>query len=150
MIIEDAERFGLSQLHQLRGRVGRGEYQSYCLLFTNSNIQYQLKKTHIDPKERKASIIRLKAMEETTDGFKISEIDLQLRGPGDILGTRQAGMPNFRYIDLITDGNIISLGRKVAQNILMEDPKLNKTENIVLKRTLKKYINTGKEFFGIA
>jgi ATP-dependent DNA helicase RecG len=150
MVIEDAERFGLSQLHQLRGRVGRGEHQSTCLLFTKSHFQYHLNKTNLDPKERKAAIIRLKAMEETTDGFKISEIDLQLRGPGDVLGTRQAGMPNFRYIDLITDGDIISLGRKVAKNLLADDPKLNKTDNIVLKRALKQYINTGKEFFGIA
>lgn len=150
MIIEDAERFGLSQLHQLRGRVGRGENQSTCLLFTKSYFQYQINKSNLDPKDRKAAIIRLKAMEETTDGFQISEIDLQLRGPGDVLGTRQAGMPNFRYIDLVNDSDIISLGRKVAKNLLADDPKLNKTDNIVLKRALKAYINTGKEFFGIA
>lgn len=150
MVIEDAERFGLSQLHQLRGRVGRGEHQSTCLLFTKSHFQYHLKNVNLDPKERKAAIIRLKAMEETTDGFRISEIDLQLRGPGDILGTRQAGLPNFKYIDLITDGDIISLGRKIAQNLLKDDPKLNKTDNIVLKRALRQYINSGKEFFGIA
>ncbi|OGU59428.1 MAG: ATP-dependent DNA helicase RecG [Ignavibacteria bacterium GWF2_33_9] len=150
MVIEEADRFGLAQLHQLRGRVGRGEHQSTCFLFTKNHFQYHMKSAKIDLQDRKAAIIRLKAMEETTDGFKISEIDLKLRGPGDVLGTRQAGMPHFKYIDLITDADIISFGRKIAQNLLKDDPKLNKVENIPLKRAVKAYINSGKEFFGIA
>jgi ATP-dependent DNA helicase RecG len=88
MIIEDAEKFGLSQLHQLRGRVGRGEHQSYCILFTKSNFQYKIKSKQADPNERIAAIKRLRTMEETNDGFKIAEVDLEIRGPGDMLGTR--------------------------------------------------------------
>jgi ATP-dependent DNA helicase RecG len=150
MVIEDAERFGLSQLHQLRGRIGRGESQSYCFLFTKDYFQFQLKKTKIDPKERKAAIIRLKAMEETSDGFKISEIDLELRGPGDIMGTKQSGLPDFHYLDLVNDGEIISLSRTIASNIIATDPNLVSLENNVLLRTLKKYINKDKSFLGIA
>jgi ATP-dependent DNA helicase RecG len=150
MVIENAERFGLSQLHQLRGRIGRGPYQSYCFLFTKDNFQYNLIKTKLDPKEQKAAIIRLKAMEETSDGFKIAEIDLQLRGPGDILGTRQSGLPYFRYLDIVNDVEIISFSRNLADNILKNDKDLSNKDNLILKMSLRKYLNKGKEFMGIA
>ncbi len=150
MVIENAERFGLSQLHQLRGRIGRGPYQSYCFLFAKENFQYHINKTKLDPKEQKAAIIRLKAMEETNDGFKIAEIDLQLRGPGDILGTRQSGLPNFRYLDIVNDSEIIALSRNLAENILKVDKDLSNPENYILKISLRKYLNKGREFMGIA
>ena len=90
MIVEHAERFGLSQLHQLRGRVGRDRHQSYCFLLYQSPLTDEARE-------------RLKAMTETTDGFEIAERDLRLRGPGDFFGTRQAGVPTFRMIDLVRD-----------------------------------------------
>src|SRR5262249_44899811 len=101
MIVEHAERFGLSQLHQLRGRVGRSGHQSYCCLV----YQYPLSE------EARG---RLKAMTETTNGFEIAERDLQLRGPGDFFGTRQAGVPTFRLIDLARDGELLDLARREA------------------------------------
>ena len=88
MVIESAERFGLSQLHQLRGRVGRGAEQSYCILMTGDKLSAESRK-------------RIKTMCETNDGFKISEVDMQLRGPGDILGTQQSGMVDFKRLDLV-------------------------------------------------
>ena len=94
MIVEHAERFGLSQLHQLRGRVGRDRHQSYCFLLYQSPLSE-------DARER------LKAMTETTDGFEIAERDLRLRGPGDFFGTRQAGVPTFRLIDLVRDRELL-------------------------------------------
>lgn len=150
MVIENAERFGLAQLHQLRGRVGRSDLQSYCFLFTKSEYQYHLWKTKIDPKEHKAAIVRLKAMETTNDGFKISEIDLQLRGPGDILGERQSGLPNFQFIDLVNDGDIISQARKVAMDIVAEDPHLTSERNKLLKKALQNYINNKQNYYRIA
>ena len=103
MIVEHAERFGLSQLHQLRGRVGRDRHQSYCFLL----YQYPLSD---EARER------LKAMTETTDGFEIAERDLLLRGPGDFFGTRQAGMPTFRLIDLVRDRELLEVaGREAAR-----------------------------------
>jgi len=150
MIIEDAEKFGLSQLHQLRGRVGRGEHQSYCILFTKSNFQYKIKSKHIDPNERIAAIKRLRTMEETTDGFKIAEVDLEIRGPGDILGTRQSGLPAFKFINLVEDIDIITKSREFAQGVLENDPKLNKIENAILKQSLKKYLSKDFDFYGIA
>ena len=100
MAIENAERFGLSQLHQLRGRVGRSELQSYCVL--------------VPQKANQVSLERLKVMEETNNGFIISEKDLQLRGPGEFLGTRQSGMLNFALADLVKDTKILELARKEA------------------------------------
>jgi ATP-dependent DNA helicase RecG len=101
MIVEHAERFGLSQLHQLRGRVGRGRYQSYCCLIYQSPLSEEARE-------------RLKAMTETTDGFEIAERDLRLRGPGDFFGTRQAGLPTFRMIDLVRDRDLLELAQTEA------------------------------------
>ncbi len=128
MVIENADRFGLSQLHQLRGRVGRGNDQSYCVLMTKDHFRY-----HLTPgmtqnearKERKAVIRRLQAMVDTTDGFRISEIDLELRGPGDLVGTRQSGLPEFKYANLVEDGTIIMEAREAAFAVVEEDPDLS-------------------------
>ena len=101
MIVEHAERFGLSQLHQLRGRVGRDRHQSFCFLLYQSPLSEEARE-------------RLKAMTETADGFEIAERDLRLRGPGDFFGTRQAGMPTFRLIDLVRDRPLLDLAQREA------------------------------------
>ncbi|HAA76726.1 TPA: DNA helicase RecG, partial [Candidatus Latescibacteria bacterium] len=113
MMIEHAERFGLSQLHQLRGRVGRGEAESYCILIADP-----------DEKLTEDAEARLNAMCETTDGFRISELDLEIRGAGQLFGTRQAGLPEFRYADLIRDQDLIEQARQVGDCIAETDPDL--------------------------
>ena len=120
MLIEGAERFGLSQLHQLRGRVGRGPYKSYCLLMISSE--------RVSP----ASYYRLKVLEETTDGFKIAEEDLKLRGPGELLGVKQSGVADFRVADLLKDREILESARDWAVRLVKEDPLLMKPENRLL------------------
>ncbi len=127
MLIEHAERFGLSQLHQLRGRVGRGRRQSYCILVTPSDINEVARQ-------------RMQAMEATTDGFKIAEEDLRLRGSGEFFGTRQHGMPDLRYADLVTDGKIIEAARKDAFALVETDPQLRRPEHASVRRQfLKKF-----------
>jgi ATP-dependent DNA helicase RecG len=110
MMIEGAERFGLSQLHQFRGRVGRGEHQSYCFLFMQN--------------ESETARQRLRAMVNHNSGFKLSEIDLELRGPGQLLGIRQSGIPDLKMASL-SDSKTISLAREAAASIIQEDPELN-------------------------
>ena len=121
IIIENAERFGLSQLHQLRGRVGRGSEQSYCILLSGDKLTAESRR-------------RLQAMVETNNGFELADFDLKLRGPGDMSGTRQSGMLDFRLIDLAKDEKIISYCREIAKNLLREDPTLEKDENIEIRR----------------
>ena len=111
MIIESAERFGLSQLHQLRGRVGRGAEQSYCILMTSDKMTQESRK-------------RIKTMVETNDGFRISEVDMELRGPGDILGTQQSGVIDFKKLDLMQDSNIIKAAKECVEKLLEADPLL--------------------------
>ncbi len=123
MVIEDAQRFGLAALHQLRGRVGRGEYKSYCVLKYNGNGQ--------NTKER------MKIMCETNDGFVISQKDLELRGSGDFFGTMQHGIPDFKIANLFTDMDILKLAQEVAIKIVNEDNKLEKQENKLLKELVK-------------
>ncbi|WP_332029507.1 ATP-dependent DNA helicase RecG, partial [Kaistella sp.] len=120
MIIESAERFGLSQLHQLRGRVGRGAEQSFCILMTSDKLSTE-------------SRTRIKTMTETNDGFKISEVDMQLRGPGDILGTQQSGVVDFKKLDLTADGKIIKASKAAVEHLLKKDPHLQNPENAGLK-----------------
>jgi ATP-dependent DNA helicase RecG len=120
MVIESAERFGLSQLHQLRGRVGRGADQSYCILMTGHKLSNDSK-------------IRLETMCGTNDGFEIAEVDLKLRGPGDIMGTQQSGVLNLQIADLVKDHDILSLARHHALKLLKEDPSLAKPEHAALK-----------------
>ncbi|MDH6252615.1 ATP-dependent DNA helicase RecG [Chryseobacterium sp. H1D6B] len=126
MVIESAERFGLSQLHQLRGRVGRGAEQSYCILMTSDKLSAE-------------SRTRIKTMTETNDGFKISEVDMQLRGPGDILGTQQSGVVDFKRLDLVKDAAIIKNTKNVVEKILEADPLLSRAENQVIKNYYLKY-----------
>ena len=112
MVIENAERFGLSQLHQLRGRVGRGPAQSYCILLTGYKLATETRK-------------RMETLIRTNDGFEIAEADLQLRGPGDIDGTQQSGMPfELKLADLAKDGKMLEIARNYAIEILTPDPKL--------------------------
>ena len=118
ILIETAERFGLSQLHQLRGRVGRGDHKSYCVLVAETSGEFAEE--------------RLKAMEKSYDGFELAEVDLKLRGPGDYLGTRQSGLPDFRIANL-NDTNIISSARNEAQKILNNDPSLYKNNKLRLE-----------------
>ena len=126
MIIENAERFGLSQLHQLRGRVGRGADQSYCILMTSHKLSQETRK-------------RLEIIVRTNDGFEISEADLQLRGPGDMEGTQQSGIAfDLKIANIAKDGQILQLARDIANEILDKDPELSLTENYVLNRQLQK------------
>lgn len=150
MLIEDAHRFGLSQLHQLRGRVGRSDLQSYCFLMTKEHYKFHLNKKEEDISERNAAIIRLKTMERTTDGFELAEVDLKLRGPGDIVGTKQSGLPDFTFLDLINDGELISIVKKVVEEILIEDNNLSKYDNQILKEELIFRFGKNKSFYNIA
>jgi ATP-dependent DNA helicase RecG len=125
MVIENAERFGLSQLHQLRGRVGRGGNQSYCILMSKYELSTEGRK-------------RLNAMVETNDGFEIANFDLQLRGPGDLQGTRQSGMLDFKIADLTKDEKLVAYTRNFAQQILDKDPDLSLPEHKRLAETLEK------------
>ncbi len=143
MVINDAFRFGLSQLHQLRGRVGRGKKQAYCILVTNDNAAINPKNVNLDFEymskseiEKNKSRIRLNAMVKYTDGFKLSEIDLKLRGPGDIFGTKQSGLPELKYADLVNDFEIIVKAKEEAFKIIEEDQKLKKPEHQKLKKIL--------------
>lgn len=145
MLIENSERFGLSQLHQLRGRVGRGSEQSYCLLATKDHFRYQLSKREEQAGERKATILRLKTMQETTDGFKIAEIDLELRGPGDVMGTRQSGLPEFVFANLVTDGAWIARAREEAFALVEADPQLRRPDHDVLRH---EFVRRYREDFG--
>ncbi|MEL6821857.1 MAG: helicase-related protein, partial [Calditrichota bacterium] len=124
MVIEHAERFGLSQLHQLRGRVGRGSQQSYCILMT-------------PPQLNQVAQERMAAMEATNDGFKIAEEDLRLRGSGEFFGTRQSGMPDLKYADLIHDLAIVQTAREDAFAIVEGDPHLRKPHNNYVLRHFK-------------
>ena len=128
MVIENAERFGLSQLHQLRGRVGRGEYDSYCILMTKDKMSPDAE-------------TRINAMVSTNDGFKISEIDLKLRGPGDILGTQQSGVVDFKIADLTNDLKIFDLAKKEVKKLISNDPKLKHPNNITIRQELLEFYN---------
>ncbi len=121
MVIESAERFGLSQLHQLRGRVGRGADQSYCILMTSYKLSNDSKK-------------RLETMVRINDGFEIAEVDMQLRGPGDMEGTRQSGILNLKLSDLTKDGAILSKARDVAKSVLEEDENLSSPKNAAIRK----------------
>lgn len=124
MIIESAERFGLSQLHQLRGRVGRGAEQSFCILMTGHKLSDDSK-------------TRLETMTRTNDGFEIAEVDLKLRGPGDMMGTQQSGVLNLKIADIVKDNNILKLARSYAYAILKEDPSLSDDSNAIYRKFYK-------------
>ncbi len=147
MVIENAERFGLAQLHQLRGRVGRGEVQSFCFLVTKNEFSPGItRKTFLQPNQ-KSVITRLKAMESSTNGFEIAEIDLKLRGPGDVIGTQQSGLPPFKYINLATDGELIAKAREYAVELIHKDPHL---KNYPRLRQVIGRLYEFKKYWGIA
>jgi ATP-dependent DNA helicase RecG len=129
MVIESAERFGLSQLHQLRGRVGRGNDESYCILMTKDKLSEDSK-------------LRIETMVKVSDGFKLAEVDLKLRGPGDMLGTRQSGMLKFKLADIIYDTEILNNARNSAIKILRDDPRLNKKENLAIRTEISSSSNS--------
>ena len=128
MVIENAERFGLSQLHQLRGRVGRGAEQSYCILMTSEKLTSDGR-------------ARIKTMVETTDGFKIAEADLKLRGPGDLQGLQQSGVVDLKLADIVQDENMIRTARDTVNEILAADPQLLSPDNTMLKRHITRKQN---------
>jgi ATP-dependent DNA helicase RecG len=123
MVIESAEKFGLSQLHQLRGRVGRGAEKSFCILLTGSKISNEARE-------------RIKIMSATNDGFKIAEKDLELRGPGDIEGTRQSGLLNFKLASIVNDKELLELSKRFAERMITSDPTLESAQNLPLKSYL--------------
>ena len=127
MIVEAAERFGLSQLHQLRGRVGRGEHESLCILFGDPNLP------------------RLRAIAAEADGFRLAEIDLELRGAGDVLGTRQAGLPQFKVARLPEDAALLERARQRAEELLDEDPALAAPEHVLLRETVAERFGSDEE-----
>ena len=131
MLIEHAERFGLSQLHQLRGRVGRGAHQSYCVLLYQSPLTEQGRE-------------RLKALTDTTDGFEIAERDLQLRGPGDFFGTRQSGLPTLRVGDLLRDHPLMEEARREAVAAL-DDPAQAAALAALVQRELGAAVRAGRD-----
>ncbi len=135
MVIENAERFGLSQLHQLRGRVGRGGEQSYCILMSGDKLS-------TDGRQR------LHAMVSTTDGFEIANFDLKLRGPGDLQGTRQSGILDFKIADIVKDEKLVAYTRNLARTILDADPNLTKPENAIIAIRLKELMKQEK-FWGM-
>lgn len=137
MIIESAERFGLSQLHQLRGRVGRGNLQSYCILMSSDKLS-------------KEAAARLEVMVKTNDGFEIAETDLQLRGPGDIEGTQQSGIPfDLKIASLGKDGQLIEYVRRVAENILEKDPLLENDRNTILVSEMNRLFSVSQSWSNI-
>jgi ATP-dependent DNA helicase RecG len=123
MVIESAERFGLSQLHQLRGRVGRGAEQSYCILMTGVKLTSEAR-------------LRMDTMVRTNDGFEISEVDLKLRGPGDIEGTAQSGLLDLHIADLSKDQQILQTARNIAIELLQKDPYLQQAHHQILLNQL--------------
>lgn len=137
MVIEHSERFGLSQLHQLRGRVGRGVHRSRCILLTPGKLS--------EDGER-----RLRVMESTSDGFRIAEADLEIRGPGDFLGTRQSGMPDFRVASILRDGVILEQARAAAFELLEHDSELRSSEGQRIKAELLRRWGTRLELAGVA
>ncbi|MBU3742689.1 MAG: ATP-dependent DNA helicase RecG [Candidatus Kapabacteria bacterium] len=149
MLIENAERFGLSQLHQLRGRVGRGAEQSYCYLATKDYFRYQLQRSETAA-DRASAAIRLRTMEETTDGFRIAEVDLKLRGPGDMLGTRQSGLPEFRFVDLVADTPLIAVARDAAFGMLRADPRLQRPDHSGIRERLIALFEGSATFMTVA
>jgi ATP-dependent DNA helicase RecG len=140
MVIEHADRFGLSQLHQLRGRVGRGPDQSYCVLMAPAWLRRRIRTSApellVDGEvvEQLKTQRRLQTMLDTTDGFKIAEIDLELRGPGDFFGTRQSGLPSLQIANLLTDGDLLTLARREAFELIERDPHLRSADHELLRR----------------
>jgi len=157
ILINDAHRFGLSQLHQLRGRIGRGKKQAYCILVTKDeyasfNNRLNLETEYLSPAQidKYKSAIRLQTMVKHLDGFKVAEIDLKLRGPGDIFGIKQSGFPELKHIDIIHDAEIIINAKKSAFNIIEKDPHLNHEVNQIIKNNLLQHYKNNLKYASIA
>ena len=157
ILINDAHRFGLSQLHQLRGRVGRSNTQAYCILVTKDSIaikqnQKGLDLNYLSPTqlEKYKSVVRLQTMVQTTDGFKVAEVDLKLRGPGDIFGTKQSGFPDLKFVNIAEDHEIISQTKSVAFELIKSDPRLSLPENKIIKNNLLTHYSENLSYAKIA
>jgi ATP-dependent DNA helicase RecG len=157
ILINDAHRFGLSQLHQLRGRVGRGDKQAYCILVTKENIAKRSDKAAKELDfmssseiEKYKSVIRLQSMVKHTDGFKIAEIDLMLRGPGDIFGLKQSGFPDLKHADITTDSKLILDAKNEAFKIIEDDPQLQFSSHKKIKEVLFNYYSDNLKYADIA
>ena len=157
ILINDAHRFGLSQLHQLRGRVGRSHKQAYCILVTKDNYvadhgnkNLELEYLSSAQIEKYKASTRLQTMVKYNDGFKVAEVDLKLRGPGDIFGTRQSGLPDLKFVNIINDTEIIQEARLSAFKIINEDPHLNSEINSILKENFLKHYSKNLEYAKIA
>jgi ATP-dependent DNA helicase RecG len=137
MVIESSERFGLSQLHQLRGRVGRGSEQSFCILMTGDKLS-------------KETLKRIETMVSSNDGFEIAEVDLQLRGPGDLMGTQQSGLLNLKIADLAKDQQLVIIARDEARKILEEDPRLEHPNHLRLREILVHILKSRPDWGKIA
>jgi ATP-dependent DNA helicase RecG len=157
ILINDAHRFGLSQLHQLRGRVGRGTKQAYCILvtrdeFASVNPKLSLDTDYLSPAQldKYKSAVRLQTMVKHLDGFMVAEIDLKLRGPGDIFGVKQSGFPELKHLNIIHDTDIISAAKKTAFNIIESDPHLNNEHNFVIRNNLLLHYKNNLKYANIA
>ncbi len=157
ILINDAHRFGLSQLHQLRGRVGRSDKQAYCVLVTKdelagSNNKNRLELEYLSPTllERYKSQVRLQSMVNYSDGFKIAEMDLKLRGPGNIFGTEQSGFPELKHANIIEDGEVIIKAKQAAFKLVEEDPHLTKPANKVVRKNLIEHYSNNLRYAKIA
>jgi len=157
ILINDAHRFGLSQLHQLRGRVGRSDKQAYCVLVTKDeivqyNIQQRLELDYLSSSmiEKYKSAIRLQTMIKTNNGFEIAETDLKLRGPGDIFSTKQSGFPDLKYADIILDTELIRLTKNIAFDLINKDPSLDSPSNSIIRKNLIKHYSDNLNYAKIA
>jgi ATP-dependent DNA helicase RecG len=159
MLINDAHRFGLSQLHQLRGRIGRGSNQAYCILVTKKEFTSTGKLSLELPDinymsssqiEKHKTSIRFQSMVKYNDGFKIAEMDMRLRGPGDIFGTKQSGFPELKYADLINDQDILSDAKFAAFKLIENDPNLNSPKNQIIKKNLVTHYSNNLKYAAIA
>jgi ATP-dependent DNA helicase RecG len=147
----------LSQLHQLRGRVGRGSRQAYCVLVTKENIVKRSEKTNKELDfmstseiEKYRAAFRLQSLVKHNDGFKIAEIDLKLRGPGDIFGLKQSGFPDFKYTDITTDSKLIHEAKQEAFKLIDEDPQLKFPSHHQIKKILTSYYSENLKYADIA
>lgn len=157
ILINDAHRFGLSQLHQLRGRVGRSGKQAYCILVTNDGLvaangrfENDIEYLSSSQLEKYKTSIRLGTMVKHSDGFKIAEVDLKLRGPGDIFGTQQSGFPELKFIDIAKDVDIISNAKQAAFDCIAKDPHLKEISNQVIKKNLIEHYSNNLQYAKIA
>ena len=157
ILINDAHRFGLSQLHQLRGRVGRSDKQAYCILVTKDeivqyNIQQRLELDYLSSSmiEKFKSAIRLQTMVKTNNGFEIAETDLKLRGPGDIFSTKQSGFPDLNYADIVQDTELLSLTKKIAFDLINKDPSLDSENNFIIRKNLIRHFSENLKYAKIA